>query len=836
MDSILTRKKGGGGGGLAADVLVNALTDQISLDFTNSGITPIATSSNLTLTNNTYGDLAFTLDTNTLYAWNDQGWYKILNINDAPGSLTGNDSSYYFANDGSAIDITLIATDPEGVPLRYKYTVGGSIDSIATITANDVEQTPLLEGVWYENNVFRLTPSISPDNAGTFSLTFAATDGVNIPVSSISTFTLQFSIENSRYTTLLLKAEATGDNATFVDSGASPYAVVSQGTTEQGTFSPYAPNWSTGFYGAERITLDTIPLPETGDFTLEFWARTYYQGSTAQWIYTQRNGTDSRRSGISIVNGVISLNNAQTSLDGGLVPLNEWFHIAICRADNVGKFFINGQKVTDTGWTSGILQVVGSFGDLQNSAGQYFKGDLANFRVVSGTALYDNDFTPSVEPLTKISGTTLLTHQYNRYKDGSDNDANFTVVLGTPSINPIGVKDRDAEYDPAIEGGSFHGDGTSAHLIVPQGSDKFNLGNNDFTIETWVYYDSIPDQRCVIEARSGTTYDWILFILANGTLQWYYSGSSNTTGTTALKPKQWYHIALTRNGSDWRMYINGKVEKAFTSTATVPYRTPVYIGADAAGPRFYHPGYIADTRIINGAAAYTGGTNVGDYVFDPPTAPLPEDDTYPTFLLHYTNANILDYSGVNDLQLIGDTSASAVQTKYGRSVYFDGSGDYLKIRSDPAFTLYGDFTIEFWMYSSLPTSGVQGILANGASSFSGTAACFTLNQPSSPGKVSFYCYPIATGSEVVVSDTISADTWTHIAVSRVGTTINMYQDGVYKDTYESSATVDLGGTYFRAGTYWGNNFTGYIEDLRITNGFAHYSGTTSFTPPGALKG
>ena len=73
-------------------------------------------------------------------------------------------------------------------------------------------------------------------------------------------------------------------------------------------------------------------------------------------------------------------------------------------------------------------------------------------------------------------------------------------------------------------------------------------------------------------------------------------------------------------------------------------------------------------------------------------------------------------------------------------------------------------------------------------------------------------------------------TWTHIAITRSGTTARMFYDG----TQVASATTahDFVDAAFYIGQDGGSNaFIGYIDDLRITKGYARY--TANFTPPTA---
>jgi len=138
-----------------------------------------ATLSQLPLAGNAQGSLAFVVENNRLYMWNGTGWFNIALINTNPSITSGPDANYLFAKDGTPTVITLIATDPEGIPITWSYQVtSGSLGNTATISQAD--------------NVFTITPSTNTDHEGTFSITFTASDGVNLATTAASTFTLNF--------------------------------------------------------------------------------------------------------------------------------------------------------------------------------------------------------------------------------------------------------------------------------------------------------------------------------------------------------------------------------------------------------------------------------------------------------------------------------------------------------------------------------------------------------------------------------------------------------------------------------------------------------------------
>lgn len=124
------------------------------------------------------GDFALVGATNKLYVYYG-AWFLVSNLtNSPPTSITGNAATYQLAQDGTPTVITLASTDPEGFPITWSHSVTtGSLGSTATVSQN--------------NNVFTVTPSSTEADAGSFTLTFTANDGVN-QITTTSDFVLQF--------------------------------------------------------------------------------------------------------------------------------------------------------------------------------------------------------------------------------------------------------------------------------------------------------------------------------------------------------------------------------------------------------------------------------------------------------------------------------------------------------------------------------------------------------------------------------------------------------------------------------------------------------------------
>jgi len=806
----------------------NAANNEFVPGEASSGTGVYADISLLPLTGNSTGDQAFVSATNRLYLWSGAGWFNIALINTNPSITTGPDASYVFATDGTPIVLTLVAEDPEGFPITWSYQVTtGSLGSTATVSQSD--------------NVFTITPSTSEADIGTFGITFTASDGINLATAA-SSFSLLFIIPNSKYTTVLLKTDDTVvNNNTFVDSSTNNFTVTANGDVYQGSFSPYrVGGYSTYFDGAG----DYLQLPSssefgygTGDFTIEFWAFFTSISGTAPNLIDQRNGASlSAVPTLYLNNGQLNYYVNGTNLwSGPTMVSQQWYHIALCRSSGFTKIFVNGvqQGTTLTDNNNYIASPVRVFGSNDSGPVSITQaGYCSNLRIVKGTAIYTNDFTLPTETLTAITNTSLLTCNLPYIKDSSSNNHTITVT-GNVSTEPFVPYDY-RKYNSITYIGSAYFDGSGDYLSIANQS-SFTLGTNSFTLEAWFYPTNVPSASycTVIGNRSNTSSygEFGISLISNGYMGIFVGDSPwnilADNGTTApYRLNQWNHFALVRSGTSVAFFLNGKRYHSVTTSNSISDTGAAFTigeGAVSGGQPFY--GYITDVRYIVGNAVY----DPTQTIMTVPTSPLTEVSGT-QFLIQNTNAGVYDASQSSNLKLVGNTTLSATETKYAdKSVYFDGSGDYIELGDIDIFNLSTvDFTIESWVY---PTKYGYGLFRK--SSYTGADA---------PPGVAVYVNAssvfasIGTGAyEITTSGTIPTNQWSHFAMVRSGTSFKVYLNGTVMTngsaTISSSLSADSTET-FRIGD-WHNNevFQGYIQEFRITKGLARY--TANFTPPTA---
>jgi hypothetical protein len=193
-----------------------------------------------------------------------------------------------------------------------------------------------------------------------------------------------------------------------------------------------------------------------------------------------------------------------------------------------------------------------------------------------------------------------------------------------------------------------------------------------------------------------------------------------------------------------------------------------------------------------------------------------------------TNGAIFDNAMMNDLETVGNAQISTSVVKYGTgSLAFDGTGDYLKVPASPNLIFgTGDFTIECWIYVSSNPAQYTAIVSNWA----GADPAWILDFSNGSGNIRFN----DNGNLYLTSSsTLTTGQWNHVAVSRSGTSLKMFFNGTSVATATNSTSFGSASAGVFVGAYYDGTYplNGYIDDLRITKGYARY--TANFTAPTA---
>jgi hypothetical protein len=653
---------------------------------------------------------------------------------------------------------------------------------------------------------------------------------------------------------MLLPFNGTNGSSTFTDTVTPSRSFSNSGSPQISTSVKQFGTGSISFNGSSYITTPVTNdfVFGTGDFTVEFWAKNNSWRTTQNMYYNGMVHLGHYSIGVVatvIYNGNLSVGIGGVGLECAFSPnTSQWYHIAITRASGTAYVFINGVLSASGANTTNVSPTgtayIGTSAHLPNN--EFMDGNIDDLRVTKGVARYTANFTPptSALPTSAVPIPSILRWDDNWANvslllngDGAAGSTTFTDLSSSPkTLTPYGnaqISTSQIKYGT----GAMYFDGAGDYLTMPSTTDL--VFQSDFTIECWVYrvtasanYDALyttnATQSWDVNGNS-SAFVWSAGGFHGFGLPWttYSSGTSVPTGI-------WTHMAVSKFNGTVKFFMNG------TQIHTLAHSGDIGVASQTQGigvfdsytgsPRLFFNGYIDEFRITKGVARYTAA-------FTPPQYALPSasgtsiDPNYNnvSLLLRGNDTNgsttfVDSSSSPKSLTTYGNTQTSTSVKKFGTgSIYFDGSGDYLRSPDNSAFAFgSSDFTVEYWIYyTSSSTTYGHCVLDTRVSNGNATGIAFsTMNN----GAAEVY-----TNTEKANAGTAPSNTWNHYAFVRSSGTLTGYINGT--SVFSIAFTQNLTDTSCFIGTNNPQNTwtTGYIDDLRVTKGVARY--TANFTPP-----
>lgn len=611
--------------------------------------------------------------------------------------------------------------------------------------------------------------------------------------------------------------------------------------TTPATYSAYLNGSTDSLSISQTVSLPTATTP----FTIEAWvyftaftgiaiASNAYSSGAIPFVAGMGSGQASAGSTpwFGYYNGSswVTVVQSATSLVTGT-----WYHMAYVYTATTATIYVNGVSVGSaaaTTWqttagTAGFY--IGRRWDT--FAGVYHSGYISNFRFTIGRAVYTATFTPGTAPLTAIPGTLMLACQSRVHADNGPN--NYTITPnGTPAVsefNPFVSNVALADTYPTTTGTSVYFDGSGDYLDIPT-SATTAFGTSDFTIECWVYPVArstiYPVIICNFTAWGANGWQLTERHNNNPSNFSFYSYNINSAAailvsTTTVANGAWYHVAIQRSGSTFRMYVNGISEATATSATAVDGGSTHILrtGYGDASTTALN-GYISNLRVLK-QAIYSGN-------FMP--ARSIQKTAGEIFALNPYTTGIVDSNANHTIETLGDVKLNQrIGGPYGTnySVLFNGSNNYLTVPSTTTLNFgTADFTVEAWINLTNTTTSKVIVSGSAATSF-GFRYGNGYNGASGLG-----IYKAATADCEGCNFSFFAATWYHVAVVRQSAVIKFFVNGVQQITtgsgaasfsYPAETNVRIG-TNDPANGEW---FGGYISNVRVTKSAIY---TSSFAP------
>jgi len=658
-------------------------------------------------------------------------------------------------------------------------------------------------------------------------------------------------VGNDGLTKLLIHGEEAVSGGAFSESSPAAKSVSVYGNAvERAVQSKFGgKSWSFSALG------DYLSVPAsadfnmgTGDFTVDAWV--YFNSLTGpsgsyQWMIGSSNAQYFDFTYYSGDGLYVMIQQGSANLVFPWSPsTNTWYHLAVVRNNGNVMAFVNGQQIgtnqtCNYNIVNGGNMLIGSYA----GAAHGFNGYLDEVRISKGVVRWTSNFIPPSAPYG------------NAFAESSFRSASV-VAYGNAA---------QTDTQSKFGNNSWSFDGSGDYLSLPN-SEDWNFGTGDFTIDLWARWPSTPANSVFVSQNLHDAVPYWRFGYEDGMLRFRHGNSPLVVVESAWSPSAntWYHVAVTRSGGAWRLFVNGaQLGSSVSDSSAINY----YGGSSArlnlgwfdyGTLEYYFNGCLDEVRITKGIARWTSN-------FTPPTSPYDSsivaaarNDSYTKLLIHgeetatanandsYTTLLIHAEEPMNgiyfsdssaspkNLTTYGTAAESIAQSKFGtKSWYFDSDGDYVSLPDSVDFEFgSGDFTVETWIKATPGVSAPIFWRNNYWYSF----GLFIAN---AIGNLQCHSYNLSgtTNFIMVGSRNVSDGQWHHVACVRSGNAQYLFVDGQQDGntgTY-SGPIGDGSDQYFIGKSYSGTaTLNGYLDEFRISKGLARW--TANFTVPDAPYG
>lgn len=403
---------------------------------------------------------------------------------------------------------------------------------------------------------------------------------------------------------------------TWVDGSSTANAIAISGSPRVTPTSPfrgnnkrYSPSTNGGsgyFDGTGDYLASTVSAIGTNNFTVDCWF--YITSNSSGAVLIDTNSVDNAGDGIviSYASGKIQFfyNNSSGLLRGDTLP-NSWYHLAFVRNGTSVTAYVNGKSVGSfTEAARNLSSTKYSIGTFSTRNGLYFPGYISDVRFTVGQALYSTNFTPPDAPITTTSqnATASNVKYLLNFQNASIIDSSQKCQIYTR--NALALSNSVAKYSPT----SIYFNGTSTNIITIDNQGIYTLGSADFTVECWVYMNSISGTQMIFATNyvSGSTRNFQLYT-SSGSLSWADNvvAGGVIIGSSSVVVNTWNHIAATKFNGTANLWLNGiNIGTAtYVQTLTAP-DVATYIGNNPPATLTLNA-YISNFRVTLGIARYT---------------------------------------------------------------------------------------------------------------------------------------------------------------------------------------------------------------------------------------
>lgn len=321
-----------------------------------------------------------------------------------------------------------------------------------------------------------------------------------------------------------------------------------------------------------------------------------------------------KRFGASSTN---SISLGQTTTGGWIIDTNSSLSTSIVSYWNLNEVGSTRADSAD-GNPLADINTTGSVTGIRGLAALFVAANSNGLLAGNPTNLQTGNVNFSMEAWVYLNSTSTTIEQTIISKKDPELDSTTVILLHCDGANSSNTfNDSSKSLHTMVANGSARVDAltfefgsgslrtfTANDFLTSVNSTDWSFGTSDFTVDFWVRFNSLSVNPTFIDFNS-LTWGFELGGSENK-LNFIISGADHLPDATiSVGTATWYHVAVTRNGTNLRYFLNGNQNgSTITNSDNISGTGTLRIcGRQAGGAQV--DGWIDELRILKGVAIWT---------------------------------------------------------------------------------------------------------------------------------------------------------------------------------------------------------------------------------------